>query len=396
MANLGSNDSDGEFQALNADEGTIESVQKASHKIHAGTKEYPTIQDALDAVQTKSTDAMFSALAREEVVLPPQADDFNETVDLDTPGMALRGQYGQASYVNSDATDHVIDIRKNDIVLSYLGVNHTGTGNQDAIYVASEGEVSGTMDEVVLERCTVDQAPRYGFNIKAPYSFLVGCEGANKGDAVLHLEGDYSQVTDFKTTDPPIGMEILASYCNLSGVIWSPNIRGLTLDGNWNRFLGIIADGQNHGAVVDGDFNWIGGIFRGHDSDGLQIGGRGNTVMAVVSNNTTNGIHLTSNASDNVIRARCSDPLTIDSGATENKIVGYYTEGITDNGTRTVINGWAKNAGDPSSTGDWNGNAATAYVMGATVIDTSNEGDLYIPLPGGATNNWVRLSGTAV
>jgi len=69
---------------------------------------------------------------------------------------------------------------------------------------------------------------------------------------------------------------------------------------------------------------------------------------------------------------------------------------LTDNGTRNVINGYGKNAGDPSAAGDWNGHSDWAYKVGATIIDTSNEGDLYVPLPPGATNNWVRIAGTAV
>jgi hypothetical protein len=61
-----------------------------------------------------------------------------------------------------------------------------------------------------------------------------------------------------------------------------------------------------------------------------------------------------------------------------------------------VINGFSKNAGDPSSTGDWNGHGNLAHDLGVVVIDTSNEGDLYVPLPFNATNDWVRVSGTAV
>ena len=41
---------------------------------------------------------------------------------------------------------------------------------------------------------------------------------------------------------------------------------------------------------------------------------------------------------------------------------------LNDNGVRTVMNGWGENAGDPNTTGDWNGSG----YEGAAVVDTAN------------------------
>lgn len=61
-------------------------------------------------------------------------------------------------------------------------------------------------------------------------------------------------------------------------------------------------------------------------------------------------------------------------GATENVIdrlgsVAYAD--VADDGTRTLINRWGTNEGDPSETGEWFGHAGYAGTMGATVWDTT-------------------------
>jgi len=88
--------------------------------------------------------------------------------------------------------------------------------------------------------------------------------------------------------------------------------------------------------------------------------------------------------------------INIASGVVETMIMGVDYDTITDNGSRTIYNGFSENAGDPSSTGVWSNFPDVAWRKGVTVVDTSTEGDLYHPLPPSATNDWVRVSGTAV
>lgn len=61
---------------------------------------------------------------------------------------------------------------------------------------------------------------------------------------------------------------------------------------------------------------------------------------------------------------------------TDNMMWGRFGT-ITDNGTRTLINGVGVNAGSPASGGDWNGNGR----QGVVVEDENNAGDAYIFLP---------------
>ncbi|WP_156105753.1 hypothetical protein [Halobellus rufus] len=44
------------------------------------------------------------------------------------------------------------------------------------------------------------------------------------------------------------------------------------------------------------------------------------------------------------------------------------TSKVNDTGTRMIENGWGENAGDPNSTGAWNGSG----YEGAAVVDTTN------------------------
>jgi hypothetical protein len=65
--------------------------------------------------------------------------------------------------------------------------------------------------------------------------------------------------------------------------------------------------------------------------------------------------------------------IIIKSDSTESVIIGTRFDSITDNGTRTLINGRGTNAGDPTSTGQWNGNADYAETTDATIHDTAND-----------------------
>jgi len=64
--------------------------------------------------------------------------------------------------------------------------------------------------------------------------------------------------------------------------------------------------------------------------------------------------------------------------------VGY--EGVDDRGTRTLINRWGTNDGDPTVEGEWQGHADYAGAMGATVWDTTTSPwTAYRAQPDGAT-----------
>jgi hypothetical protein len=147
-------------------------------------------------------------------------------------------------------------------------------------------------------------------------------------------------------------------------------------------------DGGGDGIVIESAFNTVECTARGHDSGwGVTINDRGNKVGALVSGNS-NGIQLQSSAEDNYVMTRCSDPIEIQSGAVENIIAGVFpAQTVTDNGTRTVINGYGTNSGNPDSAGEWNGEAQAALNMGVhTVWDVSVDPPLaYEPHPDSGT-----------
>jgi hypothetical protein len=87
-----------------------------------------------------------------------------------------------------------------------------------------------------------------------------------------------------------------------------------------------------------------------------------------------------------------ADGLTID--ASECLVTGcLLTRNVTDNGTRTVLEGWGTNRGNPAAgAGQWAGESDYAFNAGTTVLDTVG-GDLYVPFPATAPQNWLRVEG---
>jgi hypothetical protein len=73
---------------------------------------------------------------------------------------------------------------------------------------------------------------------------------------------------------------------------------------------------------------------------------------------------------------------------------GLLAKNVSDNGTRTVIEGWGTNEGNPTAgEGQWAGRSTYAYNTGATILDTVG-GDVYVPFPPEGAHDWVRLEGT--
>lgn len=73
----------------------------------------------------------------------------------------------------------------------------------------------------------------------------------------------------------------------------------------------------------------------------------------------------------------------------DNVFIDYSN--IDDNGTRTLVNRWGTNDGDPNSTGEWNGHADYAGAMKATIWDTSTSPWTgYHATPNGS--DWVAIS----
>jgi len=141
-------------------------------------------------------------------------------------------------------------------------------------------------------------------------------------------------------------------------------IRGLRVSTKANALSNIIVDGFSSGStdveavLLESDNNVLSNIYVGPGTrDGVKpmtISGDYNIIQNLILHPDITGALEVSGAENQIWGTKGLD----------------YGQ-IADNGTRTMINGWSVNSGDPSTTGQWNGNAALAGRVGITVWDTS-------------------------
>jgi hypothetical protein len=113
-------------------------------------------------------------------------------------------------------------------------------------------------------------------------------------------------------------------------------------------------------------------------ADGLILAGNGNTVTGnqIEGHTLAAGIRIRGNSNvitGNTFQNNLKD-IVIEAGATDNHLTLAKGVTVTDNGTRTIINNFSKNAGDPDTAGQW---AGVAKPDGLTIVDT-NTGNAYL------------------
>lgn len=334
----------------------------------AGSDSYPTIQDAVDALETKDAGAQFPEMSLQEIWIPPSPTDRDETVDIATNHTGFYGHRGQSTYITTTADDHTFFIDENDVYLEHLGVHHEGTGNWDAIHVAPGH------DEAVLYNCTCDWAPRYGFNIQSPHSRLISCEATGGDDAALRVgDVDHVQVTGLKVQTPPSD--------------------GVLIEGSNGLFTGIVDDPGGDGVIYDGFGSIISFHITDPEGDGFVHENGDHNLINVVSNNATaTGINITGSVSgcdNNTYLVNTNGDVSFGTATAENVLYGAIEGTTTDNGVRNIINGVGTNSGDPSTTGDWNGSAALAHEHGAVIWDSSTSPAT--PYRADPSGNWVAI-----
>lgn len=125
------------------------------------------------------------------------------------------------------------------------------------------------------------------------------------------------------------------------------------------------------------------GSSSGHNAaaDGISLEAGGNVVANCLIDTTVygSGIRVTNNAAGCVIRgnqfASNTTDITIDAGCADTVVdESGQRLVIVDNGTRTIINGQGRNAGDPDTGSAWNGHAKPD---GLQIIDTTT-GDVWL------------------
>lgn len=174
---------------------------------------------------------------------------------------------------------------------------------------------------------------------------------------------------------------------------------GLLLDGSSSNVTNLgVSDSFRYNLQITGDNNTVANYYaENHGNDVMLIGGNANTISNVVVKQENTGqtdqrvLRINSGADYNCINGLDAtqhyDPIITVVGGEENVIRGVrgvpYAN-ISDSGTRTLINGWGTNDGDPNTTGQWNGHADYAGLMGATVYDTTTSPwTEYRPTPNG-------------
>lgn len=78
-------------------------------------------------------------------------------------------------------------------------------------------------------------------------------------------------------------------------------------------------------------------------------------------------------ATDNDVHANSIRFVHDETGSVENIVIGRITDAVPDwDGTRTIINGRARNSGDPNGTGDWENEEEYAREQNVLIRDTNN------------------------
>lgn len=335
----------------------------------AGSFDYPTLQEAIDKAEANQLNGP------RRVQLQPGPDSYGRAL-ISKPAMAITGVAQGPTKVDYSGDDHAIEVEDNDVFISQVTSDHTGTGDYDAFFGAATTEGGADNDELQLFQCSCDAAPRYGFNIETPRSHLIGCEGTGGDTAAFRIAGDHTQAIGLKLQEPVAKALVLdADYCTVTANCKFSADTAFDIDGIANSLFLHSRGSGGRGAIITGDLN---------------------TGVILSTNSSAEDLSITAAASRNSLWVCTNGNVALSSGTSENVVSGYIGGMLSDTGTRNVVNGVSTNAGDPSSTGEWNGESAKAYRWGARVIDTSTEGDIYWPLPPSATNNWIRVSGSAV
>jgi len=233
-----------------------------------------------------------------------------------------------------------------------------------------------------------------GINVKGTNNVITECEfeqgdgsEADETGVAVSLEAtSNSNIVSANRFQHAIGTYLqdygLANVIN--GNIFNPYETTIT------RFIRLAGTGA---AVIGNTFLTAGTV----SSDAILI----NTSQNIFSGNVIRRVQdavncILINGNNNVINGNmfvnctgCLSNVKLTAGATENILIGEFPNGITDLGTRTIINGVSKNNGNPASTGDWNGSAAKAYRLGITVEDYSSNPSKYYRAD--SQGNWVQL-----
>lgn len=244
-------------------------------------------------------------------IVVKNAANLNEVIDMDLP-MARRDIDIDATIEIEDDASSAVGVRleEGQNISLNLQIHGNGQLQHGIIAMPQEGDITDLhiTDETYIENC---------LNVGA---FLAG---HSNRIARVRIGGTYKN-NGHDTGSGSAGR----SGVRIDQIASGPNITDVTL-----------------------------GAIQAYDDQGTQTQRRGLHVDECARIDAQN-VNLFNNDGFDVY---------VGSAATDVSVSGDWAD-ISDDGTRTVLNGWGENAGDPSTTGQWNGSG----YEGAAVVDTSN------------------------
>lgn len=238
--------------------------------------------------------------------------------------------------------------------------------NGKCIWLASSGDGSNT-DNNKVKHCRIDNPASGHEPIKVGErksgsefvgaAHIVDNDISDTDHILVMLTGNGHVVRGNRVFTGGQGVRVdRGNHCTISENL-------IQIGGSSDAIL-VIADSGSSAVANDIHDNIIKGDFS--DAIRLQPKNSGDNVEDTTIHD--NVIDPLGNAVDNGIRAFGSGAL-VDVEINYNRFAGSFSEySIGCSETRVLIDGWGENAGDPSSTGDWNGNGRE----GVSVVDTSN------------------------
>lgn len=315
--------------------------------------------------------------------------NFGGIRDMTVYGAGEGDKGGSANIIESDG--NIIDLQFENIIVRY--------GGGDGIHLsasASGTRIQNTWIEQVDGACL---NVRGGTRIKISDLHSIGSQVIDFNASRSKIEG----VTSFNGGGNT-GIKVTSSRNSLYNIHLDGNFDdGIVSNGNMNKFDRIAvndtegsalkigasnnrvtnAELSNFGSDFGAGVRVLGDDFYGYNIHGVYAGEKydDEILRLEASNAYVNGVGGDSEVSWG---------LRITSG-TENVIDNVHNinyPDIVDEGERTLINRWGENAGNPNSTGQWNGNAAWAGLWGATIWDTTTSPwTAYEPTPDGS--EWI-------
>lgn len=283
---------------------------------------------------------------------------------------------GTANLIES--TGDIIDLQFRNLILRYAGNNA----------MQMDLSSSGTR----IENCWIENYGNLGIKMVDGSRCKVSDVHMLGGKAMdwNGTRGTITNLTHYQTDETVNAIDVTSSRNKFNNIeVWNQFYVGLYVYGGENLFSNVILDGAWGSAIQVGASNntfkniivkdWGKDFGRGIRvlADSVFVQGLYAIGADTANSYSTQVLELDGNYNyvNGVggVRDGTAWELDITSG-TENVIDNAFNfdwANITDAGTRTLINRYGTNEGDPTTTGQWNGHADYAGIMGATIWDTS-------------------------